>query len=320
MKLETTSSALDPGLSAGAAVRRVLRGLLEAIRANEKGAATGGDPEFLHDFRVAVRRTRTCLGQLKGVLGGEQVAGFREEFRWLGSVTGPARDLDVQLGQLDEYRNELPESVRGRLDPLERLLIRRKRAEQQRVARVLRSARYRKLIEGWNAWIDDRDESGAGPDAARPVREVASASIERRFARRLDRGRAIDPDSPAAALHRLRIDGKKLRYLLEFFRGLYPAAELDPLVRELKKLQDTLGALNDLSVQQESLERFARELHEAGQAGPDALLALGRLVERLHRRELRVRAGFFERFERFDDAANPERIARLTGPGAGPRS
>ena len=67
----------------------------------------------------------------------------------------------------------------------------------------------------------------------------------------------IDDDSPDEALHRLRIDAKKLRYLLEFFRALYPPKEIGAVVGALKSLQDNLGDFNDLSVQQGAMRGFA---------------------------------------------------------------
>ena len=59
---------LDPSMRTDAALRRILVALLAAMRANEDGTRRDLDPEYLHDFRVAIRRTRSCLGQVKGVL------------------------------------------------------------------------------------------------------------------------------------------------------------------------------------------------------------------------------------------------------------
>ena len=40
---------------------------LQTLRINEDGVRKDLDSEFLHDFRVAVRRTRSALSQIKGV-------------------------------------------------------------------------------------------------------------------------------------------------------------------------------------------------------------------------------------------------------------
>ena len=49
--------------------RAVLANLAITIRANWQGTIDQSDTEFLHDLRIAVRRTRTVLGEAKGVLG-----------------------------------------------------------------------------------------------------------------------------------------------------------------------------------------------------------------------------------------------------------
>ena len=46
---------------ATAAVAAVLPGLLDTLQANVAGTVRDIDTEFLHDLRIAVRRTRTAL-------------------------------------------------------------------------------------------------------------------------------------------------------------------------------------------------------------------------------------------------------------------
>jgi len=83
---------LEPGMRADIAMRRILRHLLGTMRANEAGMRAALDTEFLHDYRVAVRRTRSVLGQAKGVLPPDVRARFADEFRWLGTITSPTRE------------------------------------------------------------------------------------------------------------------------------------------------------------------------------------------------------------------------------------
>ena len=93
------------------------------------------------------------------------------------------------------------------------------------MVRALRSARTGALLADWPAFLDElvdapRDDR---PDAARPVARRRRPSASRAVYRRMVKaGRAIDDASPPEALHDLRKTGKELRYLLEFFAGLYP--------------------------------------------------------------------------------------------------
>ena len=80
--------------------------------------------------------------------------------------------------------------------------------------------------------------------------------IDKAQDRLLAQGRAITPDTPAEEVHELRKDAKKLRYLLECFGGLLPAAERKAFVKRLKELQDNLGEHQDAAV-------HVAQLHEA---------------------------------------------------------
>jgi CHAD domain-containing protein len=261
------------------------------MQANEDGTRRDLDSEFLHDFRVAVRRTRSCLGQVKGVFDPAATDCFRKEFAWLGRVTGPARDLDVWLLNMREYRREVTGSLRPGLAALEDHLRKQQRTEQRRVARALGSSRYAKLLRDWSAFLEraaPREPSDA-PTAERPVREVAVERIGRIFRRVRKRGRGLGPDSAPEVVHRLRIDCKKLRYLLEFFRSLFDEPRVATVVRSLKRLQDVLGEFNDLAVQQRELRITSSEMLERDAASAETLLTMGCLIGRLEQRQAAIK-------------------------------
>jgi CHAD domain-containing protein len=122
-------------------------------------------------------------------------------------------------------------------------------------------------------------------------------------------GSAIDDTSPAEDLHELRKRGKELRYLLEFFGPLWPDDVVKPLVKSLKGLQDVLGTHQDREVQADHLRELADELaSEVG--GPEALLVLGVLVDRLDAEQHAARAGFAERFAAFASGDQRTLVAR----------
>lgn len=295
---------LAPEMPAAEALRRVLGQLLAAVERNEEGTRQDLDSEFLHDFRVAVRRTRSALGQVREVLPAAAVEPLRRELKWLGDRTGPTRDLDVYRLKMPSYKAALPEAVRQHLAPLESFLRRHQHQEQRRLARTLGSQRYRHLLEAWQRLVAAPDADASAPEAARPVGAVAAERIGRALRRVLKKGSKIHRSTPAAALHRLRIDAKKLRYLLEIFAGAFPPERIQPPVRALKRLQDTLGDFNDFEVQQETLQRFAHQmvaedLAADPQKGADTLLAMGRLQGQLAAGQARERRRFHRRFEAF---------------------
>ena len=311
---------LQPEMLAGEAAVVVCRQLLDMIVANEEGVRRDLDSEFLHDFRVAARRTRSALSNVGKVFAPDALEHFRREFKWLGSVTSPVRDLDVYLLQMDEYRTSLPEAVGKDLAPLSQYLRRHRSAGRRRLLAAMRSKRYRQLVAQWRDYLDGPlPERSAAPLAQRPALEVACKRIWRAY-RKVDKnGRAIAPDTPAKALHSLRIDCKKLRYLLEFFYSLFDADDIGPLVKALKQLQDNLGEFNDLEVQKRTLQRFAHEMDEEGLTSVDSLLAMGRLLDHHDQRQRKERQRFARCFARFDDPGNQERFQRLFESPAGDR-
>lgn len=295
---------LEPPMHAGDATRRIMLNLLETLEINEAGTRADLDSEFLHDFRVAVRRTRSALSQIKGVLPERVLDAARADFAWLQEITGPTRDMDVYLLRFNAYRDSLPSGIRGDLAPLHEFLIARQQTEQRILTEQLGSARCRKLLRHWRTFLHSPlPEHPVLPNAARPVGEVANERIWRLFRRALKEGRAIGPESPAEELHELRKTCKKLRYLMEFFQSLYPPARIKRLIKVLKTLQENLGDFQDLEVQANSLRHFSEQMVEEGSVPAPTLMAMGILVEGLLRRQHAAREEFASRFAHF---ATPE--------------
>ncbi len=315
---------LDAGARSDIAAASILHELFATMLRNEDGTRRDLDSEFLHDFRVAVRRTRSALTQIPRVFPAQVVEHFRNEFKWLGSITGPTRDMDVYLLKMDAYEAALPEEIRGHLEPLRRFLVKRQRGEQRRLVRRLDSLRYGKIVRAWRQFLEEASSAGATeeatacPNASRPIRELASERIWKAWRRVWKKGRVIRDETPAEAFHKLRIDCKKLRYLLEFFRSLYPTKKIDGLVRALKQLQDNLGDFNDLEVQQEKLRELAHEMSDAGAASVDTLLATGELVTGFRLLQEKERRKFADRFARFSAPPNRQTFRDLFNqPGGG---
>ena len=98
---------MHPDQAADLAVADALLGYLSVIEGTVKGIVADVDTEFLHDFRVAVRRTRSVLKLLGGVFPSGMAERAGAEFRWLGDVTTPTRDLDVYLLGIESMASSL---------------------------------------------------------------------------------------------------------------------------------------------------------------------------------------------------------------------
>ncbi len=287
---------LKPDMPAAAAMHCILSQLFHTMEQNEQGIIEDTDSEFLHDFRVAVRRSRTALTQLKRAISSADRWRLQPDFQWLGDITTPLRDLDVWLQKFDSYRAVLPEAMRDDLHPLHELIQAERNRARRRLVRQLQSQDYGRIKRHVGLALEHlrEDENGGGPTA----RRMADRRIGKVYARVLAEGAAIGKKSPPEALHELRKRCKKLRYLLEFFRSLYPEQQIKSQIRQLKRLQDTLGAIQDARVQLQTLQGWREELHRNG-AAAGALAAIDWLAEDIRHISKEARQGFAESFRHF---------------------
>jgi CHAD domain-containing protein len=284
--------SLVPGQPAGAAARVVLARTHAIAEANLPGTLADVDSEFLHDLRVAVRRARSLLRQLKAVFPETPLERLREELKRIQQITGELRDLDVQLLDFQDYED------REALAPLHAVLV----AHRARALTAMRSALSAKRTAGaLQAWAELEPLEDTPP-----VEQVAGERIGKVYRRMVRIGGAIGDDSPHEALHDLRKVGKELRYLLEFFGGLFSPEEVRPMIKALKALQDVLGRFQDFEVQADTLRGLTAEVG-AQPGGPEGLLAMGALIDRLAREQHRARAEFAAQFAEF--SAPPRRAA-----------
>lgn len=202
------------------------------------------DVESLHDFRVALRRLRSCIRSYRPYVKGSVTKKLRRRLRELARSTNEARDVEVQLEWLASQRERLPEPERAGLDWLAGQLDSRR---QQLTAGQLERAKvaYRELREELVGRVSSCEIRLDQPEV-RSFLSVTGGLIRehgnvlRRYLRRIER--TTDDE----AIHDARIRAKRLRYLLEPLRKEVAVAKL--FVDQLKELQDLLGTLHDTKI------------------------------------------------------------------------
>jgi CHAD domain-containing protein len=295
---------LDPDMRADIAAKYIYSHLLKAIKDNEQGAIANTDSEFLHDFRVAVRRTRAGLSQLKSVLPDKISAYYADFFSWLGQITGSTRDLDVYLLNFAPYKSSLPASIRDDLNPLYEFLLTKQQKAQKELAKKLRSARYLSTLTEWEQYLKEQARlKPVEPDAKLSIKQLADRRIWKSYKRVLQEGDAITEHSLSEALHKLRKSCKKLRYLMEFFQSLYPEDQIKHLIKNLKGLQEVLGSFQDYAVQENTLKLFSEEMLN-NNIHANTLLAMGVLIQNLDTLRCNARKDFSTKFATFKQEEN----------------
>jgi CHAD domain-containing protein len=287
---------LVPTVEADVGARQIHQAILGILVANEPGLRANLDTEFLHDFRVAVRRTRSLLGQIRRVFPPEALARFSTEFSWLGRLTGPPRDMDVLVLSLRAHRDGIDGDD---LEALTTFLLRAQRREHKGLVAVLNGDRYQRLLSDWGTFL--AGSAPAHPDAPDARRLLADVIARRawRLSRRISRGiETIAAHLPAEQLHQVRLDAKKLRYLIDVTPAFYDAADLARILGALKKLQRVLGEFNDAELQELRLVACGREL-AAKNGPPGTLRALGRLADECRERRDGLRRQVADGLARF---------------------
>jgi CHAD domain-containing protein len=308
-------------LPASVAVARLLLRLLDTLELNVDGVLRDIDTEFLHDLRVAVRRTRSAIKLLGSVLPAELAEQYGPEFKWLGDLTTPTRDLDVHLLGFGALTEQLIAAYPADLEPFRAFLARRRTREFRRLVTAMRSPRFRAITDDWRKALLEVRDAGTPQKRKSQKRltasELAMSTTGRAFRRIAAQGGAITPESAPESLHDLRKRCKELRYLLEFFAPLHDPVAYKKVVGDLKQLQDCLGDFQDSEVQREEIGALADAMLAERAAPAATLLAMGEIAARLAVSQAEARADFSRRFARFAGPQAQQRIrVLLTEPAS----
>ena len=247
--------ALSGELPPAEACRRIALACIDHLLRNREGAIVGADPEYIHQMRVAMRRLHAALRLFSPVLP----ASFPETLKilvkpWMAHL-GQLRDLDVlHVEIVAPVRDALPDEPR--LAALAEIIVRRRQQARAATQALLQSAAFgHGILQALQTLYRPLPDAVPPPptvDHPPPATSLAAFATQRlrRLNRQLLRRAGAAREDDPAALHALRIAGKRLRYALEFFAPLTAGRKSngkDAGLRQLIRLQNTLGQLNDLA-------------------------------------------------------------------------
>jgi inorganic triphosphatase YgiF len=264
--------SVDPADRGEEALRGVGHACLRQILGSE-AAALAGQPAGIHQMRVALRRLRAILSAFGMLVPKARREPLDAELRWLTKALGAARNLDVFAGGMIAPAKKAALDGAA-LDRLGKAAEHKRRAAYAAARRAIRSPRYTALLLRLMRWFDGSEWRGAPGDAVDerlswPVAALAPLLLERRRRAARKRSRNFAGQSPEQR-HQLRIALKKLRYTAEVLAGLYDADETRRYTQWLKRLQDRLGAANDLQTGRKLVAELApprRRMPKVAQAG-----------------------------------------------------
>ncbi|MET4801557.1 CHAD domain-containing protein [Bradyrhizobium sp. LB11.1] len=261
----TASGRLSPGMACDTAFRIIARRHLAAVLTQHDGTCRG-DPEALHQIRIALTHLRTAIRFFSPMVDDALRSKVWAELKWLNSQLGMVRDLDVAIERVvAEAGDEL--AVIAELQHWDE-----KRAESHRLlARALQSARYRRLVEQTSSWIESGPWSTRrSKEAIRlrhcPLADHGTAQLiewEKTLLRKAKKLRKLDVEKR----HKLRILNKRLTYSIESLRDLFADESLTKqksILKQLRRAQKSLGQLNDDARGQTLAASLNEAIPEAG--------------------------------------------------------
>jgi CHAD domain-containing protein len=222
-----------------------------------------GQTSGLHKTRVASRRIREALPIVGASASPSKVKKLNKKMRALTRSLGPLRELDVELGILEDKSKT--EGAPGRaIEMVRREVASRRQALREELADNAPVTDLKKLLRKLERISEKRTSGkrrgakakgqraeGKGQKGKSDTEAYWRGVLATRLMRRAKGlATALEDAGPIYVperLHDVRISTKKLRYALEIARDAGVMAAT-PLVRLLKRHQERLGDLHDLQM------------------------------------------------------------------------
>lgn len=259
---------LDRALPVEEALALIARRSLTHLLVNDP-VARRGDPEGVHQMRVALRRLRVALNLFKALIPPEQLTWASGEVKWLAEALGAARNWDVfaeLVGPVEQAFEADPD-----LECLSRTISEARRTAHAAISTVLASRRYAQLTLELTAWIETRawrrqSVSERSVRLLSPLGDLADQLLERRY-RKARKHIKCFAQLDAEGRHQLRIALKKMRYTADSFARIYDGKTVARYLKRLAALQQDLGVLNDIATADKLIADLPGPVPEEPSAG-----------------------------------------------------
>ncbi|MCX7706959.1 MAG: CHAD domain-containing protein [Anaerolineae bacterium] len=257
--------------------RKILYTHFLRMLANEAGTRLGEDIEALHDMRVASRRMRAAYRIFEAHFDPKVIKPFNKSLRQTGQTLGAVRDLDVLLERAEAYRDTLSPEQADALSPLLDDWRAQREVARRALLDYLDGSAYRRFVDEFRVFLSTPGAGARTVPPGEPVPYQVCHVAPRLIMERYEQVRAYEPvlrdGAPLPTYHMLRIDCKRLRYALEFFRPVL-GPETPDLIKQVTAMQDLLGALQDAHVAEGLIQAFlAEQQDERGKSLSQGTLA-----------------------------------------------
>lgn len=220
----------------------------QRMRDLETGVIRGFDDEFLHQYRIAIRRSRAIAESISEIHSDAELRKAAKTLKKHAQATSELRDLHVFLADLEQWQLREGAGMALVSSGARSYFANLADAEQQALAKRLTGKKYRKDMERWHQLISSRHFK-------KITRKLTSEDIRKALDKRIQRYNTmvqqLSKQAPDEDYHRLRKRLKRIRYLAELDKPAFRE-----MLRQLKYRQQKFGDFQDLHVQLSMLARF----------------------------------------------------------------
>ncbi|WP_200763780.1 CHAD domain-containing protein [Nitrosophilus alvini] len=285
---------LDPKMPVGQALSILLYYLYIMMTREEKGVLKNEDPEFLHRFRVSLRRVRTLVNEMKEVFDQTETAHFKKGLTQVAKATNKKRDIDVFIQKTHSIIPSLPDRCRYGYKEFLKELYFLEKEEFEKLKNIISGREFSSFKKDYEEMIFGkklikRDMKNI------PVSKIVHKHIKKRYGKILKMKKKLQSFNEND-FHKLRIECKKLRYLLEFFHSILSTKKTKRLISRLKGIQDILGEYNDMNIEYNLLCDILKNPHFLKKEG---LVTAGCLLCYMQKRKEELKISFKKEFADF---------------------
>jgi hypothetical protein len=256
---------LQPGQRADEASRQVMLQLIQMMELNEYGIRDDIDTEFLRDYRYALQRVYSLLGQLKQVIPENTRQRFEDDLLWVEDRTSRLYELNNWLLEFENYRAMIDESQQLYLDELHGWLRTQRHAELVQVTQLMNSEEYQKFMKRWRVFLEcEIPEHSVLKRAEQPVDKVAVRRIRKTYELLLKYKEKDLPRLLQIDLSKMNQVTSTLYDLLTLYSMLYPRKKALNMIKELRVFAEALSGCVARQRQIQVLRSLIRQMKQAG--------------------------------------------------------
>ncbi|HEX5998912.1 MAG TPA: CHAD domain-containing protein [Hyphomicrobiaceae bacterium] len=213
----------------------------QQIELNRRAMLETDDPEAAHQLRVGLRRLRSALRAFRPLEDSVATRELARHAKELGQSVGELRNADIFIESI-----YVPVAAARKEEPgfpeLREALVANRDELRGKSRAALLGEQWSKLQLYLALWPHTVK---ANPRLEMPITELAASALDRSWSKIAKRAAKLETMSPEER-HEMRKTLKVFRYAVEYFESLYEPHKVRRFIKDLKRLQDVFGYLNDV--------------------------------------------------------------------------